>query len=70
VYVCICSAVTEREVAVAVADGCRTLRDLRETLDVGRCCGRCTGHAREVLDATLGAPAASGPRTGMIPVPA
>jgi bacterioferritin-associated ferredoxin len=69
-YVCICNAVTERDVAGAVADGCRTLRDLRATLEVGSCCGRCTGHAREVLDATLGAQTTARPRTGMMSQPA
>ncbi len=69
-YVCICNAVTERDVAAAADDGCRTLRDLRERLDVGRCCGRCTGHAREVLDATLGAEPAAGPHAGKMLQPA
>lgn len=69
-YVCICNAVTERAVAGAVADGCRTLRELRESLDVGTCCGRCVEHAREVLDATLGTPPATRSNAGMMSAPA
>ncbi len=48
-YVCICNAVTERDIQEAVADGCSSLRQLREQLGVGACCGRCTGCARDML---------------------
>ncbi len=52
-YVCICNAVTERDIGSAVADGCCSLRELREQLGVGDCCGRCTGCARDVLKHSL-----------------
>lgn len=52
-YVCICNAVTEREIGSAVAEGCRSLRELREQLGVGACCGRCCDCARGVLQDTL-----------------
>lgn len=52
-YVCICNAVTERHIDSAIADGCRSLRQLREQLGVGACCGRCTGCARDVLKNSL-----------------
>jgi bacterioferritin-associated ferredoxin len=52
-YVCVCNAVTERDIGCAVAEGCCSLRDLREQLGVGACCGRCTDHAREVLRDSL-----------------
>ena len=48
-YVCVCNAVTEQDIFNAVAEGCSSLRQLREQLGVGACCGRCTGCAREVL---------------------
>jgi bacterioferritin-associated ferredoxin len=48
-YVCVCNAVTERDIDTAMAEGCCTLRQLREQLGVGACCGRCTGCARELL---------------------
>ena len=56
-YVCICNAVTERDIGSAVADGCCSLRQLREELGVGACCGRCTGCARNVLKNSLHAQA-------------
>lgn len=52
-YVCICNAVTERDIGSAVAEGCGSLRQLREQLGVGACCGRCTGCARKVLNDSL-----------------
>ena len=48
-YVCVCNAVTEQDILGAVAEGCASLRQLREQLGVGACCGRCKGCAREVL---------------------
>jgi len=48
-YVCVCNAVTDRDIGSAVAEGCGSLRELRDQLGVGNCCGRCTGCAREVL---------------------
>ena len=52
-YVCVCNAVTDRDIGSAVADGCGSLRELREQLGVGACCGRCTGCARDVLHQSL-----------------
>ena len=33
-YVCVCNAVTERQIHHAAAQGARTLRDLRQSLGV------------------------------------
>ncbi len=52
-YVCVCNAVTDRDIGGAVASGCSSLQELREQLGVGACCGRCTGCAREVLHDSL-----------------
>jgi bacterioferritin-associated ferredoxin len=48
-YVCVCNAVTEREIAEARDAGARTLEDLGRELRVATCCGRCADHARRVL---------------------
>lgn len=48
-YVCVCHAVTERQVRTAVEAGARSLGDLRERLCVGQTCGRCAESARAVL---------------------
>jgi len=57
-YVCVCNAVTESHIGNAVAEGCRSMRELRERLGVGACCGRCSSCARQVM------------RAAIVPVPA
>jgi bacterioferritin-associated ferredoxin len=52
-YICVCNAVTERDIGGAVAEGCCTLRELRQQLGVGVGCGRCTRCALDVLKGTL-----------------
>lgn len=48
-YVCLCKGVTDKDIEQAVEQGCRSMRELKSGLGVGSQCGRCTGHAREVL---------------------
>lgn len=48
-YVCVCHAVTDRDISAAVAQGCGNLRELRQQLGFGTCCGRCNSCARAVL---------------------
>lgn len=48
-YVCICKAVTDREIRQAVELGARSLRDLKESLGVATGCGKCACHARAIL---------------------
>lgn len=59
-YVCVCNAITDREIRGAMALGARTLADLQETLGVAACCGRCAESAEEVLES---APAAAAVHT-------
>ena len=49
-YVCICKAVTEREIRKAAAAGADNLFELREMLGVASGCGSCADHAQTVLD--------------------
>ena len=48
-YVCICNAVTDREIRQAVKLGASTLKDLREGLGVGANCGKCVSCAKGLL---------------------
>lgn len=48
-YVCICSAVTERQVREAVQDGIHSLRALRDHLGVASECGKCAGCAHGII---------------------
>ena len=48
-YICICNAVTEREIRGAAELGCATLDDLSRDLGVATCCGKCAPDARRIL---------------------
>lgn len=48
-YVCVCKAVTDRQIREAAHNGARNLRDLRRELGVTEDCGRCAGCARACL---------------------
>lgn len=48
-YVCICNAVTDRQIEQAVFDGALTLEDLQRELAVGSQCGNCKSCAKECL---------------------
>lgn len=50
-YICVCKAVTERQVKQAVKDGAASLRDLRQCLGVTEDCGRCAKAALDCLRA-------------------
>jgi len=52
-YVCICKAVTDREIRSAVLDGATTVRALRKQLGCTGQCGKCKQQVREIRDETL-----------------
>jgi bacterioferritin-associated ferredoxin len=67
-YVCVCNAVTDRQIREAARLGARSLSDLQRELKVATCCGRCADCAREVLaQAHVGGVAAK-PAWGAQPV--
>ena len=48
-YICLCNAITEREIRAHAAQGACTLADLEQCLGVGAGCGRCRPVASELL---------------------
>lgn len=48
-YVCVCQAVTERQVRQAVQDGMHSMRALREHLGVASECGKCASCAHGII---------------------
>jgi bacterioferritin-associated ferredoxin len=52
-YVCVCNAITDREVRGAVALGARSLADLQSTLGVATCCRRCADCAVGLVSQVL-----------------
>jgi bacterioferritin-associated ferredoxin len=51
--VCVCKAVSDRQIRVAVKGGASSLRDLTRDLGVGTCCGKCLPEAKAALSASL-----------------
>ena len=49
-YVCVCAAVTDKDIRKAVDRGALSLFDVQNELPVGSCCGRCEDTARSVVD--------------------
>ncbi|MCG8325898.1 MAG: (2Fe-2S)-binding protein [Thiotrichales bacterium] len=52
-YVCVCNAVTEKDIHTAALRGVQTLDGLNNELDVGKCCGCCCETAEECLNQAL-----------------
>ena len=53
--VCVCKAVSDRQIRTAVKGGATSLRDLTRELGVGTCCGKCLPEAKAALSASLDA---------------
>jgi len=51
--ICVCKAVSERQIKAAVKEGATCMRDLTRNLGVGTCCGKCIPEARSTLSASL-----------------
>ena len=57
-YICLCNAITERDVRECVRRGCCSMDELSVELGVGTGCGRCAPAAKEILDETRPEPLA------------
>jgi bacterioferritin-associated ferredoxin len=53
--VCVCKAVSDRQIRTAVKGGANSVRDLTRELGVGTCCGKCLPEAKAALTASLDA---------------
>ncbi len=60
-YVCICKQVRSTEIQDAVERGARRLQDVSRQLGVGRQCGMCARHARELVRELANAAPAADP---------
>ncbi len=52
-YVCVCNAVTEREVRNTIKNGATTMRQLRSELNVAASCGTCEEGIEQFLEDVL-----------------
>ena len=48
-YICICNAVTERQIEAKIADGANSFEQLQKQLQVATCCGSCRDAAEACL---------------------
>ena len=48
-YICVCNAITDKQIIKAAEGGASTLQDLKDELKVATCCGRCATCANKVL---------------------
>ena len=67
-YICICNAITDRQIVAAAKEGARSPEDLAHGLGVGLGCGRCTSCAVTLLQETVAA-LAGAPAHCVSPVP-
>lgn len=49
-YICVCKAVTDKQIISAIEEGCSSRKELRQCLGVGEVCGKCTRHVSQLLD--------------------
>ena len=49
-YICICNAVTDKDIEKAINNGACSMNDLSKELKVGTCCGRCKTCAKRILN--------------------
>ncbi|MEM7763340.1 MAG: (2Fe-2S)-binding protein [Pseudomonadota bacterium] len=61
-YVCICQAITDRQIEKAIDAGIDSVDKLRDTLGVASCCGSCEETAAEMVATRTPQPAIYKPR--------
>ena len=69
-YVCICQAITDRQIEKAVKDGAQTFYDLKDHIGVGSCCGSCQEDAEAIIARCAPSTAAPAPVGRWSPEPA
>jgi bacterioferritin-associated ferredoxin len=53
-YVCLCNAVTDKEIKEAVLkDGVGNIRDLRDKMTIANQCGKCSQLTQSIIDSTI-----------------
>ena len=49
-YVCVCRAISDRQIREVVDRGAKSLCEVQAQLPVASCCGTCEDTAREIID--------------------
>ena len=49
-YICVCKAITDKQIKTAIENGYCSRRQLNKNLGVGSVCGKCSRDVKEMLD--------------------
>ena len=60
-YVCICNAITDKQIRKAARSGIKSLRDLQRELGVASGCGSCEQTASQILQESRQKPGTAEP---------
>ncbi|NOQ34745.1 MAG: (2Fe-2S)-binding protein [Methylococcaceae bacterium] len=52
-YVCVCKAVTDKQIHQAINEGACSRRQLHQCTGAGSVCGKCRNYVTQILDETL-----------------
>ena len=52
-YVCVCNAVSDRDIIEAIRDGAENLEHIQERLGASTGCGTCRDFTEQLIDRTL-----------------
>lgn len=52
-YICVCHAISDRQIRDVVDRGAESLCQVQAHLPVASCCGRCEDSAREIIEAHI-----------------
>ena len=55
-YLCVCRAVRESEVDIAIDQGCRTFKDISDQTGCSKECGQCAQTVKGYIDQRIEAP--------------
>jgi bacterioferritin-associated ferredoxin len=52
-YICVCHAISDRQIREAVDQGADSLEKVQAHLPVASCCGSCADSARELIESQV-----------------
>ena len=53
-YVCLCNAVSDKQIKKAISDGASSVEEIQQVSNVGKNCGSCIYAVQEMLDREVG----------------
>ncbi|MFK7822549.1 MAG: bacterioferritin-associated ferredoxin [Oligoflexales bacterium] len=53
-YVCLCNAVSDKQIKKAISDGASSVEEVQQVSNVGKNCGSCIFAVQEIIDREVG----------------